>query len=474
MNGYPMQQEEQRELPHNVEAEQRLIGALMVNNDCFHSVGAGLEPEHFYEPLHARIWEHSGKLISENKLVSPVTLKADFVDDEGLNELGGASYFVRMAGAAISPRDYKGFADLICELWERRRLIALTTECSDDLYRGGTAAAAVEVVEQGLLDTQASASEPRSMSLLAASVKAINEMNDRFQNGATGVPSGLAALDEITGGFHKAEFTLIGGATSMGKTAFATWVAHAAAKADVGVGFATLEMGESQLYQRINSIDSRIPYQAQRRDMSQSTFRKVLEAAKEQEILPIEMFSSETRTISAIMSEARKLQRKWKPDEGSDKPFRGLGMLIIDYIQLIKGKGNSLEVLAEAANECKSIAKRLDIPVIALAQVDRKIVFRENKVPTLADLRGSGDLEMAADNVIFCYRPEYYLVRDLQNPAMSTGDRADSEAALALSRNTMDLIVAKQRMGVVDQCRVGCDMGVNRFWDMPKQHEVEF
>ena len=447
---------------HSVEAEQQVLGALLSNNELLDKISGFLEQHHFFESIHAEIFEKISSLVMGGHLASPVTLKESFKTHEGLKELGGIGYLVKLQGAAIMPGQTCHYANYVVEMYERRRLLKLTTDSTQKLRDGVSSEDVVQSLEAEMLQSSGSSANPRSMSLLAASTKSIQEMNDRYQNGSTGVPSGLHSLDDITGGFHRAEFSIIGGATSMGKTALGTWIAYVAARQGVGVGFVTLEMGESQLYQRINSIDSKVPYQDQRRDLSEESFRKVIAAVQNQKELPIELFNAKTRSVHGIFAEARKLQRKW----ASFPDFKGLGMLVIDYIQLIKGSGTSLEVLAEAAIECKNIAKRLDIPVVALAQVNRSIAQRDNKVPTLADLRGAGDLEFAADNVIFCHRPEYYLTRELQNSNISPGDYADIERALSICQGTMDLYVAKQRMGEIGQCRVGCDMGTNRFWNI--------
>lgn len=457
-------------VPHSIEAEQQLLGALLNSNELYDRVSGYLTVEHFYDPVHARIYERIVEAINDGGRASPVTLKPSFATDEGLKELGGPVYLVRLAGSAISENMVSHYAEHIVEMSERRRLVSLADRCSSMLRSGAKASDAIEEMESDLLRGQASLSNPRSMSLLAAATKALKEMHNRYQNGSTGISTGLADLDRILGGLHRAEHTLVGGSTSMGKTAFGTWLTYNAAKAGIGVGFASIEMGEGQFYQRFNSIDSLVPYRDQRRVLSESAFQKVVETAKDQESLPVELFNSDTRTIHAIFSEARKLQRKWRPNG----QFQGLGLLVIDYIQLIRGKGTPLEILAEAAIECKNISKSLDIPVVALAQVDRNMGARENKIPTLSDLRGSGDLEFSADNVIFCHRPEYYLERDLQNPDLDDEARMNMIAAKEACKNTMDLFVAKQRMGEVGSCRVGCDIGVNRFWDLPRQGEVVF
>lgn len=454
------QNDSEADVPSSIEAEQQLLGALLAKNSLFHKISGNLEADHFFDPVHARIFKTIAACVSRDRLASPITIKHMFASDDGLKELGGPKYLVNLVGSSIGENFIVEYADLIIETAERRRLYYLTSESADSLKGGAHSSEVVERLEGELIKSTSLGSSPKSMSLIAAATKSISEMHDRFMSGSTGVPSGIEALDYITGGFHRAEFTIIAGATSMGKTAVGTWIAHAAAKQGFGVGYATLEMGESQLYQRINSIDSRIPYQDQRRSLTEETVAKIAEAAQKQAHLPIELFNSEVRSVHGIFSEARKLQRRWEPNGD----FKGLGMLVIDYIQLLKGQGTTLEVLAEAAIECKNIAKRLDIPVIALAQVNRTIGQRENKVPTLSDLRGSGDLEFAADNVIFCHRPEYYLSRELQNSDLEISDRADIEAALAACRNKMDLFVAKQRMGTIDQCKVSCDMATNRFW----------
>lgn len=449
-------------LPHNIEAEQQLLGALLCNNDRFDKVTGVVLSEHFYEPVHGRIFEVMEARTSQNSLASPVTLRDDFATDEGLKQLGGVGYLATLAGASISGSAVKQYADHIVELFERRRLISVAKASVESLQGGDSAADVVESLEREMLRSQASAANSRSMSLLAAATKAISEMNDRFMNGTRGVSSGLKPLDDIIGGFKRAEFTIIGGATSMGKTTVGTWIAYAAAKQGFGVGFATLEMGESQLYQRINAIDSHVPYQRQGSKLSEVEFRRVIEAAKVQESLPIELFNAETRTIHGIAAEARKLQRKWQPSGD----FKGLGMLVIDYLQLVSGKGSKLEILEEVANECKSISKRLDIPVIGLAQVARDMGKRENRIPTLSDLRGSGDLEFAADNVIFCHRPEYYLTRELQSDALKDQDRMDKEIAIKHCEGIMELYVAKQRQGSIADCTVNCDVSTNRFWNV--------
>ena len=455
--------------PHVIELEQQIIGAVLCNNDLFHQIGSIIEPAHFYDPVHERIWKLIRSRIVNDHIASPVTLMGDMDGDEGLKELGGAAYLVRMAGAAMSSFAIGEYALELVELSERRRISKVARGVVDHLSHGGTSGDALAALEAMAVAGSDSAAQKRSVSLLGAHTQALTAMHEAQTSGEVGLSSGLKALDDLLL-LKPQRSTIVAGSTSMGKSAMGVWLAYTAAKAGHGVAFVSLEMGDADLANRFNSIDSRVPYQAMDRPLSETMFRKVVEAAKAQEALPIQIMSDKVRDVGAIISECRRLQKTWTPN-GS---FKGLGLLVVDYIQLIRGRGTSFEVLTEASRAMKSIAKMLDIPVIALAQISRDMSKRDSKVPHLSDLRGSGDLENDADNVVFCYRPSYYLERALQDPPKDISERADLEAALAQCRGTMDLIVAKQRMGPIGQCRVGVDLGTNRFWDVDTQSSIDF
>lgn len=459
--------------PHNVELEQQIIGAVLINNELYHKVGGMVSKDHFFDPVHARIWSHMAGRIANDHLASPITIKSDMDSDEGLKELGGPTYLARLAGGAISSFAITDYARDLIEVAERRRILAVAREIAAGIEAGGSAADAVSGMElAAMAAAEGMSTEKRSTSLLRAHSQALEQMHRARTTGEAGISSGLKSLDELLL-FKPKRSTLIAGATSMGKTSLGTWITYTAAKQGYGVAFASLEMGEEDLANRLNSIDSRVPYRVMDRPMSETLFLKVVEAAKAQQTLPIEILSDRVRDIPAILSETRRLQKQWKP-EGA---FKGLGMLVIDYIQLIKGRGSSFEVLSQASQAVKSISKMVDIPVVALAQVSRDMSKRESKIPHLGDLRGAGDLENDADNVIFCHRPSYYLERELQDPPSDIEEHADLEAAFSATKNVMDIIVAKQRMGPIGSCRVGCDMGTNRFWDLAGddgQGEIDF
>lgn len=448
-------------VPHSIELEQQILGAVLVDNDRYHNVGSILTAAHFFDPVHARIWKALVGRIENDHLASPVTLRTDLDADEGLKELGGGAYLARLAGASISGGAAGEYALQLVELAERRRIMSAASSVVQSLTEGGSADDALSALEVLTIEGTESPSRRRSSSLLSAHTQALAAMHEAQTSGEVGLSSGLQALDDLLL-LKPGRSTIIAGSTSMGKSALGVWLAYAAAKAGTGVAYVSLEMGETDLANRFNSIESRIPYQAMDRPMSETLFRKVVEAAKAQESLPIQIMSERVRDVGAIVSESRRLQRTWTPNG----QFKGLGLLVVDYIQLVRGRGTSFEVLTQASQAMKSIAKMLNMPVVALAQISRDMSKRESKVPHLSDLRGSGDLENDADNVVFCYRPAYYLERELQDPPDDMGKRADLEAALSRCRGTMDLIVAKQRMGPIGQCRVGVDLGTNRFWDL--------
>lgn len=460
---------EYRALPNNTELEQQILGAVLSNNELYHRIGSMVRAEHFYDPVHARIWQSISARVVNDHIASPVSLKHDMENDAGLTELGGPKYLFNLVASASSSYAVSDYAADLIELSERRRVQTAAEDVAASIASGASAGDALSTLEALTLMRDDSPTQARSTSLLAAHTKSLTAMYDAQNSGEVGLSSGLGALDDLLL-LKPKRSTLIAGATSMGKSAFGVWLAYAAARRGHGVAYVSLEMGEEDLANRINSIDSRVPYQAMDRPLSETLFKKVVEAAKKQESLPIEIMSDRVRDIGAILSESRRLQKTWKPHGD----FKGLGLLVVDYIQLIRGKGTSFEVLTQASQAMKSIAKMMDIPVVALAQVSRDMSKRDSTMPHLSDLRGSGDLENDADNVIFCHRPAYYLERKLQDPPSDISERADLEAALSACKGTMDLIVAKQRMGPIGQCRVGVDLACNRFWDLETQGAIDF
>lgn len=448
---------------YGVELEQQLLGALLCNNERYNEISGDLNSDHFYEPVHADIFRNIATRISKEHLASPVTLKVDMENHGGLKELGGAAYIARLAGASIAGFQVKYYADEIVQLWQRRTLDKALLDASEAI-RGGQGAddtrASLEILLQGLGESR---DAPRSVSFLSASTQAIMQINDAFKTGLAGIPTGISELDRVIGGLVNQDFTIVAGDTSMGKTSLATVIAYNVAKAGYGVGFASLEMSEAALATRINAIESGIAYHKMRNgQITKSEFDQLIHTSKAQEALPIRIYNSRVRTVAAILSETKRAQHMMKPNGD----FKGLGLLIVDYIQLIRGSGGSIyERVTEVSSQMKAMAKVLDIPVIGIAQLSRGFKKdNKNPRPQLSDLKDSSQLEQDADNVIFCYRDHYYLSREKEPTGVE--ELVDHRAALDASKSRMELIVAKVRMGAIGNVNIGCDMATNRFWDL--------
>ena len=411
-------------LPHNIEAEQQLLGAILTNNDVYDRISSVVKAEHFFDPVHQRIYEIAAARIQKNALASPVTLKAFLDDDAGLKELGGPAYLVRLAGAAISAYAARDYAQMIYDLAVRRELIQLGRDISAQ-------AAKVEVenepkdqiieAEQRLYTLgEQGVAERGFQSFLKAAVEAVNNANAAYQRGGglAGISTGLVDLDRKLGGLHASDLLILAGRPSMGKTSLATNIAFNIAKAykrgrlpdgrdgavEGGiVGFFSLEMSAEQLAARILSEASEVPSEQIRRgDMQEVEFRRFVDAAKALETCPLYIDDTPALPISQVAARARRLKRT-----------HGLDLLIIDYLQLLKGssKENRVQEVSEITQGLKAIAKELDIPVVALSQLSRAVESRDDKRPQLSDLRESGSIEQDADVVMFVYREEYYLSR---------------------------------------------------------------
>ncbi|WP_122074229.1 DnaB-like helicase C-terminal domain-containing protein [Pseudophaeobacter sp. EL27] len=456
------------------ETEQQILGAVLANNDRYHEISGQIRDEHFRDPTHAAIWRNVSARIERDHLASPITLKEDLADHEGLKQLGGMAYLAKLITGSVSAFAIKDYANIVVEAHGRRSLAGRLEKLTRELRDGRSSDEVAAEMEMILHQREETSSEPRTMSFLKAQKLALEQMHEIKQGNLRGVPSGLKTLDDKVSLAPK-RYTILGGATSMGKTALALHMVLSAARAGYGVGFVTLEMPEEDLANRINSAVSGIEYRGYDRPMGDASFGQVVNAAQDLQNLPLEVFSERVRDVPAILSEGKKLKRKWKETEN----FKGFKLLIIDYIQLVRGRGESQFVrLSQVANDLKQIAKQLDVHVIALAQIDRNLGkvddFSEAR-PNLAHLRGSGDLENAPDNVMFIFRPEYYLTPPRFTVPKKPEDRADWEAEFLQWKGKAEIIIGKARMGEICSVKVGCDLSTNRFWDLDDgQEEIAF
>ena len=468
-------------MPHSIEAEQQLLGGLLNNNDLYYSLEDKVDPEHFYDPVQSRIFEIISTRIKDGKLASAVTVNTFLTEDEGLKELGSNSYLAQLMAGSVASSAIKDYSKLVYDLAIRRELIILGQEISS---RAQSIKVDEQPEEQIILAEQnlykigdSGKSETGFKSFLKAlgeAVQVANAAHHRDGNLA-GISTGFIDLDKKMGGLHSSDLIILAGRPSMGKTSLATNIAYNIAKSfkkndnadgtsetvNGGiVGFYSLEMSAEQLAARILSETAEIPSEQIRRgDMTESEFRRFVEAAKSIESSPLFIDDTPALTIAQLASRARRLKRT-----------HGLDALIIDYLQLVRAgssRDNRVNEISEITQGLKAIAKELNIPVIALSQLSRQVENRDDKRPQLADLRESGSIEQDADVVLFVYREEYYKERekpsdhDLEKMAMwqEEMDRLHGRA---------ELILGKQRHGPIGTVELSFEGKYTRFGNLVK------
>jgi replicative DNA helicase len=469
------------QMPHSVEAEQQLLGAILTNNDVFDRIDAIIGKEHFYDPVHARIYDTAAQRIRKNALASPVTLKAFLEDDPGLKELGGAAYLVRLAGAAISSFAARDYAQIIYDLAVRRELIRLGQDIAAKAARVEVASEPKEQIveaEQALYKlAEQGTSDTGFQSFLRAVTDAVKQANAAYQRdgGLAGVSTGLVDLDKKLGGLHKSDLLILAGRPSMGKTSLATNIAFNIAKAyrkgrrpdgtegavNGGVvGFFSLEMSAEQLAARILSEAAEVPSEQIRRgDMTETEFRRFIDAAQTLETCPLFIDDTAALPISQLAARARRLKRT-----------HGLDALFVDYLQLVRpatAKDSRVNEVSEITQGLKAIAKELEIPVVALSQLSRQVENREDKRPQLSDLRESGSIEQDADVVMFVYREEYY--KEREKPGDDQLDKmADWQAAMERVHGKAEVIIGKQRHGPIGTVDLSFEGRFTRFGNLAR------
>ncbi|MEM8752973.1 MAG: replicative DNA helicase [Pseudomonadota bacterium] len=464
--------------PNNIEAEQALLGALLVNNEVYDRVSSIVESHHFFDPLHARIFDTASRRIQKNALATPVTLKPFFDDDPGMAEVGGAAYLARLAGAAVSIFNARDYAQTIYDLAIRRDLIRI----GEDIVGKATAMDVDSEPADQIVDAEQQLYalgekgkyEGGFQSFLKAVTEAVEVANAAYQRdgGLAGISCGLMDMDRKLGGLHPSDLIILAGRPSMGKTSLATNIAFNIAKAfrkgekadgsegavNGGVvGFFSLEMSSEQLATRILSEQARVASEKLRRgDMEEDEFRRVVEAARELEAIPLFIDDTPALPISTVAARARRLKRT-----------HGLDALFVDYLQLLRpatAKDSRVNEVSEITQGLKAIAKELNIPVVALSQLSRQVEQRDDKRPQLADLRESGSIEQDADVVMFVFREEYYHERvkpPEDDPAfpewMEKADRIFGKA---------EAIIGKQRHGPIGSIELAFEGKFTRFSDL--------
>jgi len=467
-------------LPQNVEAEAALLGALMIDNRIVEDVQLKLQPHHFYEPLHGRIYEAILRMTDANRIANPVTLRPLFDSDESIKEVGGPAYLAQLTGSGAAVIGARDFAQQIYDLALLRALVGVGRDLVEgalDTSEDVAPLAQIERAETELYKVaEEGGAEGRAKSFSDATKEAL-EMAERALNSGghlSGFTTGLESLNSKIGGLHKSDLIIVAGRPGMGKSSLATNIGFACAQrllrdredgveqaksAGTPVALFSLEMSADQLATRILAEQSGISSENLRMGrISQQEFRQLARAAAELQSLPLYIDDTPGLTIAALRTRARRLKRQ-----------KGIGMVIIDYLQLLQGSGrgsagdNRVQEISEISRGLKQLAKELDVPVMALSQLSRAVEQREDKRPQLSDLRESGSIEQDADIVIFIYREDYYLAA--KQPADDHPDAAAWREEMERNYGKAEIIVAKQRHGSTGKVRVKFDSRITKFSD---------
>ncbi len=438
-----------KELPNNIEAEQSVIGSILVTNEIFDEISTIISSNNFYDPMHQKIFSAIENLIYKGMLANPITLKNHFKDEK--DELNVPEYLVKITKFSTSTRQATEYSKIIYDMFVRRELIKISEQTIDtaklnDLNTNGQNI--IENSERLLFDLAEKGSFNSSLIKFDEAMRQTIEMASaayKNEEGIVGVPTGLRDLDDRLGGLHKSDLIIIAGRPGMGKTALATNIAFNAAQKlqdserKSCIAFFSLEMSSEQLSTRILAEQSRIKSNDIRRGrISDEQFDKFIETSKNIAELPLYVDETPAISIAAMSNRARRIKR-----------IHGLDMIVVDYIQLMRGSFNSkdgrVQEVSEITQGLKAIAKELSIPVVALSQLSRQVEQRDSKKPQLSDLRESGSIEQDADVVMFVYREAYYL--ENKEPKPATVEHAEWQVKMDEISNVAELIIGKQRHG---------------------------
>jgi len=472
-----------RQAPHNIEAEQALLGAILINNESLDRVSAFLDPEHFYDPLHGQIYEIASKLIQAGKQATPVTLKTFFENAEPIDShMTVPQYLGRLAASATTIINAHDYGQTIYDLSIRRQLIVV----GEDLVNVAYDSPVDQPPELQIQETEGRLYQLAErgkygqgfQSFGDALTNAIDMANNAYKRAGhlSGLATGLSDLDNKMGGLQPSDLIVLAGRPSMGKTALATNIAYNVArnyksekqsdgtdKVTDGaiVGFFSLEMSAEQLATRILSEQAEIGSEKIRRGMIlEPEFRKLVEVSQEMSRIPLYIDQTGGITVAQLAARARKLKRQ-----------KGLGLLIVDYLQLLAGSSknssaNRVQEITEITTGLKALAKELTVPIIALSQLSRAVEQREDKRPQLSDLRESGSIEQDADVVMFVFREEYYVER--LKPQEGTPEFNEWQSKMMSVSGKGEVIIGKQRHGPVGSVQLAFEAQFTRFGNLAR------
>ena len=458
-----------RKAPSNLQAEQLLLGALLINNDILSRINDFLLDEHFYEPVHARIYSAINTIIDKGISASPVSLKNLFDRDESLKAVGGAEYLSKLVMMATTVINAYEYARMVYNLALRRKLITIGEDVVNDAFENEielSASEQIEVAEAKLYQLSQTGEHDRGFMPLASAVEeSIKKIDRAIQNksAVSGITTGLIDLDAKLSGFQNSDLVIIAGRPSMGKTAFAINLAFSAAYAlyDANktessipsVGFFSLEMPSEQLSTRLMAMRAEIESSLLTSGrINENDYNKLRIQGEILAKMPFFIDDTPALTIASVRARARRMKRK-----------NNLSILFVDYLQLLRGTDSSLGrvlEIGEITQGLKAIAKELSIPVIALSQLSRAVEQREDKKPLLSDLRESGSIEQDADIVMFLYREEYYLMRQQPEPGSPKHEEWTRRATDA--HNKLEVLIAKHRNGPIGEVDLFYDTRISK------------
>ncbi|HEY8596236.1 MAG TPA: replicative DNA helicase [Devosiaceae bacterium] len=475
---HPQKEESYRVAPHNVEAEQALLGAIMVNNEAFYRVSDFLLGEHFYEPIHREIYEVCGKIIRAGKTATPITAKT-FLPDDLIADITMAQYLARLAAEATTVINAYDYGRTVYDLALRRALILIGEEMTEVAYEAdveATPSRQIEEAEKRLFELAEKGNYNSGFQGFSLALQAAIEMAGEAYSrdgSLSGTATGLTDLDRQMGGLQRSDLIILAGRPGMAKTSLATNIAFSVAQAYKAeptpdghmrtvnggvVGFFSLEMSAEQLATRILSAESGISSSDIRRgNIHESQFSKLVDTSRILERVPLFIDDTGGLSVAQLAARARRLKRQ-----------KGLDLLIIDYLQLLSGSGrrsdNRVQELTEITTTLKALAKELEIPIIALSQLSRQVESRDDKRPQLSDLRESGSIEQDADVVLFIYRDEYYLKN--KEPKEGTPEHLAWQGEMEKVHGLAEVIIGKQRHGPTGTVRLMFEANLTKFTNL--------
>ena len=459
--------------PANLEAEQALLGSILVNNDIIDEVSTIISSNIFYDPAHIKIYESIENLNNKGMIANPITLKNFFEKDNMLNDVGGTEYLVKLTRFSSSTKQAIDYAKIIHEMYLRRELVMVSDKLSTDTLN---ASSQEKNAEQIIEDTEKSLYDLAEKGSFSQSYLKFNKALDdtirmatlamQSDQGIVGVPTGLTDLDEKLGGLHKSDLVILAGRPSMGKTALATNIAFNASQNFLSrqekssVAFFSLEMSSEQLATRILSEQAKIKSDDIRRGkVNEDEINRYIETSRNIYDLPLFIDETPAITIAALSNRARRIKR-----------LHGLGLVVVDYIQLMRSSSNKndgrVQEISEITQGLKALAKELAVPVLALSQLSRAVEQRDDKQPQLADLRESGSIEQDADVVMFVYREAYYLER--KQPKLGSIEHAEWQSKMNDVNGLADIILGKQRHGPTGTVKVEFEGIYTKFKDLSR------